>query len=95
MSKIKSSKLAISKIAFGILVAGALLIAFACEQKESILTDQSESDPSVKITILDKNLKIDGTAEDIAKLKSIFSDESGFEIVTDSLGNTILVKKEL
>ena len=93
MSKIKSSKLAISKIAFGILVACALVIAFACEQKESVNTGQSE-EQVVKVTIQGEKLKIDGTAADVEKLKSMFSDNSGFEVVTDSLGNTLLVRKE-
>src|SRR5690606_11206277 len=39
-------------------------------------------------------LKIDGNSTEIEKLKTMFSGESGFEIVTDSAGNNLLVKKE-
>lgn len=93
MSKIKSSKLAFTKIALGVLVAAALVIAFACEQKETAVPEQAESVSSVKLTIQNEYMKIDGTAEDIARLKSIFSGETGFQIITDSEGNTLLVKK--
>ena len=92
MSKIKSPKYAISKIVFGVLVAAALVIAFACEQKESVETVTPE-EQVVKVTIQGEKLKIDGTADDIQKLKNMFSENSGFEIVTDSLGNVLLTKK--
>jgi TonB family protein len=92
MSKIKSPNYAISKIVFGVLVAAALIIAFACEQKESVDTVAPE-EQVVKVTIQGEKLKIDGTADDIQKLKSMFSENSGFEIVTDSLGNVLLTKK--
>ncbi|MBK6284937.1 MAG: hypothetical protein IPF54_21930 [Draconibacterium sp.] len=92
MSKIKSPKYAISKLVFGVLVAAALVIAFACEQKESVETVTPE-EQVVKLTIQGEKLKIDGTAADIQKLKNMFSENSGFEIVTDSLGNVLLTKK--
>lgn len=95
MSKIKSSKLAITKISLGILVAAALVIAFACEQKESVEIEPVLEEQSMKVTILDEKLKIEATSEELVKLKSMFSDDSGFEIVTDSLGNVLLVKKEV
>ncbi len=93
MSKIKSSKLAIAKISFGVLVAAVLVIAFACEQKESVEMVPVAGEPSLKVTIVDNNLKIEGATEDMEKLKSIFSENSGFEFITDSLGNTLLRKK--
>lgn len=93
MSKIKSSKIAITKIAFGVLVAAALIVAFACEQKESIENVQPE-EQVIKVTFQGDKLKIDGTSADVEKLKSMFSKGSGFEVITDSLGNTLLAKKE-
>lgn len=93
MSKIKSSKIAITKITFGILVAAALIVAFACEQKESIENVQPE-EQVIKVTFQGDKLKIDGTSADVEKLKSMFSKGSGFEVITDSLGNTLLAKKE-
>jgi len=92
MSKIKSSKLAITKISFGILVAAVLVIAFACEQKESVEMEDVVEEQSIKVIIQDNNLMFDASSEDIAKLKSIFSGNSGFEIVTDSLGKVLLKK---
>lgn len=95
MSKIKSSKIALTKITFGVLVAAALIVAFACEQKESVEMEPVVTEQSVKITFQGDKLKIDGTAEDVNKLKSMFTENSGFEIVTDSLGNVLLAKKEI
>jgi TonB family protein len=97
MSKIKSSKYAISKIVFGVLVAAALVIAFACEQKESIETQTiQQGNFTVISTILDDGkVKLEGTTEDLEKYKALFSGNSGFEITTDSLGNTFLIKKEV
>ncbi len=91
MSKIKSSKIAITKIAFGVFVAAALIIAFACEQKESFVNDPV-SDSSLKLTLINDQIKIEGGADEIIKLKKIFSSGSGFEITTDSLGNSYLAK---
>ncbi len=94
MSKIKSSKLAITKIVFGVVVAAALIVAFACEQKESIEVQTFAEDAMVKLTIQGEKLKIDGTVEDVAKLKNLFDENSGFEVLTDSVGNIFLSKKE-
>lgn len=94
MSKIKSSKLAITKIVFGVVVAAALIVAFACEQKESVGVQPFGEDATVKLTIQGEKLKIDGTVEDVAKLKSLFDENSGFEMFTDSLGDIFLAKKE-
>jgi TonB family protein len=94
MSKIKSSKLAITKISIGVLVAAALVIAFACEQKDSVELEPIVEEQSIKITILDEKLKIEASTEELEKLKSMFSEDSGFEIITDSLGNVLLSKKE-
>lgn len=86
--------MAISKIAFGILVALALIVAFACEQKESVELEPV-TEQSMKIILLDDKLKIEGIPEDIEKLKGMFSENSGFEIKIDSLGNTFLMKNEI
>jgi len=95
MSKIESPKYAITKIVFGVLVAVALVIAFACEQKESMDVAPAVQEQTIKVTIQGEKLKIDGTAEDVEKLKSMFSENSGFEITTDSLGNVLLMKKAI
>jgi TonB family protein len=96
MSKIKSSKLAISKIVIGVLVAVALVIAFACEQKESVEIKTDQQDGITIISTIQDNgkIKIEGSKEDMVKYKALFSD-SGFEFISDSLGNTFLIKKEI
>ena len=96
MSKIKSSKLAISKIVIGVLVAVALVIAFACEQKESVEIKTDQQDGITIISTIQDNgkIKIEGSKEDLVKYKALFSD-SGFEFISDSLGNTFLIKKEI
>jgi len=95
ISKINSPKIANTKIVFGVLVAIALVIAFACEQKESVEFDQAieEQSMEMKLTFQDENIKIEATSESVEKLRSMFSEDSGFEIVNDSLGNVLLVKK--
>ena len=97
ISKIKSSKIAISKLVFGVLVAAALIIAFACDQKESVVQEESKDENVLilKHTILpDGKIRIEGTDKDIEKFKNAFSIKSGFEFTTDSVGNTLLVKRE-
>jgi TonB family protein len=96
MSKIESPKYAISKIVFGFFVAAALVVAFACEQKETVETPviQEENSTVISRIIDDGKIKLEGTAQDLEKYKAMFSGNSGFEITTDSLGNTFLIKKQ-
>ena len=97
MSKIKSPKLATTKTIIGVLVAAALIIAFACEQKESVETKLVQDDEITIISTIqnDGKIKIEGTADDLLKYKALFANTPGFEILTDSLGNTFLIKKEI
>lgn len=92
MSKIKSSKLATSKTVIGILVAAALIIAFACEQKESV-TIEKPVETTATLSISDEGkIQITGSKETIEKLKSLTSD-TGIDIQMDSLGNAVMLKK--
>jgi TonB family protein len=97
MSKIKSPKLATTKTIIGVLVAAALIIAFACEQKESVETKSAQDDEITIISTIqnDGKIKIEGTADDLLKYKAMFANTPGFEILTDSLGNTFLIKQEI
>jgi TonB family protein len=97
MSKIKSSKLAITKIVFGVLVAAALVIAFACEQKESVETKSGNNDAITIVSTIqdDGKIKVEGSKADLEKYIAMFSGKWEFEVVTDSLGNTFLVEKEI
>jgi len=92
----KSSRFANSKIVFGLLAAAMLVIVFACEEKESFQIEPGETEPpqEMKVTLLNNKLKIEGAEENLEKVKSLFSDDTGFEISYDSLGNILLVKKE-
>ena len=97
MSKIKSSKLAITKIVFGVFVAAALVIAFACEQKESVEIKSGNNDAITIVSTIqdDGKIKVEGSKADLEKYIAMFSGKWEFEVVTDSLGNTFLVEKEI
>ncbi len=96
MSKIKSSKYAIAKTIFGIVVAASLIIVFACEQKESIESNpivNVEDENSIKIITTkteDGTLKIEGSREDLISFKTKFSEQLNLKEVTDSLGDFYL-----
>ncbi len=92
MSKIKSSKFAIAKISLGLVVAAMLVVAFACEQKESVEMQPVVDNQSAKFVLQDNQLKIEATPEMLEKLQAMFPEGSGFEIVSDSLGNALLKK---
>ena len=95
ISKIRSSKKANLKFLFGILTFLALVVAFACEQKE--IAEPAEIIPineeTVKLTIKDNKIKVIGDPEELVKLKKLFTGEDKFEFKTDSLGISYLVKK--
>ena len=93
ISKIKSSKLATTKITLGVLVVVALIIAFACEQKESKIT-QSENISVVSTILPDGKIKIEGTTENLNKYKLLFEKSKEFQIITDSVGVNYLIEKE-
>jgi TonB family protein len=92
MSKIKSSKIAITKIAFGLLVATALIVAFACEQKESVISKKNQIDRVVKVTLSGELLKFDGDSADIENLISIISKNGNSVSYKDSSGQKVLMK---
>jgi TonB family protein len=92
MSKIKSSKIAITKTAIGIFVAAALIIAFACEQKQSVVSEKNQTDPVVKVTMSGELLKFDGDSADIEKLIAIISKNGNSISYKDSSGQKVLTK---
>ena len=95
ISKIKSSKLANVKYGFGILTLIALLIAFACEQKETEAIQSVEIADSAKLEMSivdDGKIKIDASSEELTKLKEMFSGSDQFEFESDENGVTYLVK---
>lgn len=94
MSKINSPKIALTKTIIGVLAAVALIIAFACEQKESVVNESDSGDKSVKLSVQDGKIKIDGSAEDVEKLRAMFDGKTYFTLITDTAGNNILAKTE-
>jgi TonB family protein len=97
MSKIKSSKISNLKISLGLLIALALVVIFACEQKETMEQLPFQDDAvSVKTTILaDGKIKLEGSPESLKKYSELFSESQSFRIVTDESGDTYLEKHEV
>lgn len=94
MSKLKSSKLANVKMFLGFLAAAGLIVLFACEQKESFEMPASEKSQTLKMTVNDEKLKLEGAVENLERVKSLFSDNSEFETAYDSLDNVLILKKQ-
>jgi TonB family protein len=95
MSKIKSSKFATSKTIIGILVAAALIIAFACEQKESVIAEKDMNVHSVMVTMSGDSLKFDGNSADVEKLIAVMSKNNGTFTLKDSSGQKVLIKSSV
>jgi TonB family protein len=94
ISKIRSAKIANIKILFGVVVILGLVIAFACEQKKTTEMKAPQSETTMKMTLNGEVIKIEGKSGDLDKIKSIFSEDTGFETESDSLGNLLLMKKQ-
>lgn len=95
MSKIKSSKFATSKTIIGILVAAALIIAFACEQKESVIAEKDMNVHSVMVTMSGDSLKFDCNSADVEKLIAVMSKNNGTFTLKDSSGQKVLIKSSV
>ncbi len=94
MSKLESSKVANWKMIFGILAAAGLVVVFACEKKESFEMPKSAKEQTLKMTIQNEKLKIEGAVENLEKVKQLIADNSGLETEYDSVENVLLLKKE-
>lgn len=88
MSKIKSPKIAGVKYFPGVLIALALVIAFACEQKKSEIIAET-SPREVKILFRGDTLRVVGSPEDLLKVDKLLSSEY-LSISTDSLTAGVL-----
>jgi TonB family protein len=94
MSKIKSPKLATAKIILGLITAVALIVVFACEQKETEIVPLPDKTEDMNLTFLDDSkLIIKGDNADLERLSKMMSGSREFDVKTDSLGNIILIKK--
>ncbi len=96
MSKIKSSKTATAKIVLGLFTAAALIIAFACEQKEVQEVEPLNQVEEMSLTFIDDSkIKVEGDFADLERMHKMMADSREFDVQTDSTGNLILVKKAL
>lgn len=93
ISKIRSSKTANLKYVFGVLTAIALVVIFACEQKEVALMETVLQDnyPQLQLTLEDQRIKIQGDDIDIKKVEEILA-SGKLSITKDSLGNSYISK---
>ena len=96
ISKLQSSKIANFKYAFGLLSIVALVVIFACEQKEVIGVEAQETTETkerlITMALLDDKIKIEGDQADLEYINKIFSEKNKYEFEADSLGNMFLVK---
>lgn len=94
MSRIKSSRFANSKLFLGIVVAGALVIAFACEQKDTFETSSVLKEGTINLSIIDEKIKINGDENEVFKLRNIMS-KSGFSFDLDENGDLYMYKNKI
>jgi TonB family protein len=91
MSKIKSSRLANIKLLTGILVAIALIIAFACEQKEMQLAEKEQNGKVVSVSLTNGGvLQLSGDSNAIQSLKTLLAKNPDIELTAMS-GNDLKI----
>ena len=95
ISKIKSSKLANLKYVLGALSLLALLVVFACEQKETVdMESATEQDvTTVKLSIEGERIKLDGSESAVQKVEELLGDGQGWLLTKDSLGAVYITRK--
>jgi len=96
ISKIPSSRFANFKYVFGVLSLVALIVVFACEQKESVqVTSVGDSNErKITLTLLDDKIQLKGDQEDLEYLHEMINNKNKFDFETDSLGQMFLVKRK-
>ncbi len=83
MTKLPSGRMAGIKTVSGLLVAAALVVVFACEQKKAPV-DRSETPENLSIEFSDNILKISGSTEVVNKVDSLL--RSGrYQLATSSM----------
>jgi TonB family protein len=94
MTKIPSRKIAGAKIIAGILIALALIVVFACEQKKKSPEAGATANDTVSLQKLDTGFAISGNPEELKKISELL--QSGkFEVAPETKNrNTFLVLKE-
>ena len=95
ISKIKSSKMANLKYVIGLLTVVALVIAFACEQKETMNTEPVTDEQIVVLEIDGKKLTVTGENAVESMKKLMDSDKYEINVVEEvDVTSLKLVKKE-
>lgn len=95
ISKIRSSKYANLKYAFGIATVLSLIVTFACEQNDSIEMVLEKESPEMRIEFIGEKLRVDASNENLDRLKKIFAGKVNINLEADSLGNLFFVKNNL
>lgn len=94
MSKIKSSRLSNIKILSGILIAIALIVVFACEQKE-MMADNEQQQENVTVSLAEGGvLQLSGDSNAIQKLQSMLSKNPDIELTAEGSGLKITTKSK-
>ncbi len=92
MSKIKSSRLSNIKILSGILIAIALIVVFACEQKE-MMAENEQQQENVTVSLAEGGvLQLSGDSNAIQKLQSMLSKNPDIELTAEGSGLKITTK---
>jgi len=83
MSKIKSSKLSNVKTLSGVLTAIALIIVFACEQKEGLPEEPDKSDKVMSLSLADgSKVQLSGDSNAIRNLQTLLSKNPEIELTS-------------
>ncbi len=96
ISRIPSSRFANTKYVLGLLSLIALIVVFACEQKESVQVTRigDSNERKITLTLLDDKIKLNGEQEDLEYLYEMINKKNAYEFATDSLGEMFLVKRK-
>jgi TonB family protein len=94
MTRIPSKRMARIKIIAGILIALALIVVFACEQKKKSPDQGAASNDTVSLRKLDTGFAISGNPEELKKISELLT-SGKFEVAPENKnGTTFLVLKE-
>ena len=96
ISKIRSSKLANLKYILGFVSLLALVVIFACEQKETqqVTKVEDSNDRKITVRLVDDGMKLEGSKEDLEFLHALLNKKNKYEFDTDSTGAVFLVKSK-
>ncbi|WP_372652241.1 energy transducer TonB [Draconibacterium sp.] len=96
ISKIRSSRLANLKYILGFVSLLALVVIFACEQKETqqVTKVEDSNDRKITVRLVDDGMKLKGSQEDLELLHAMLNEKNKYEFDTDSTGSVFLVKSK-